>query len=225
MTPRRSSEELVAELAGSLEPVRPVAPLRGQLAAIAGVWAATGAALLAFAGARPVAVAARGAASVAILVALALLGGAGATIGVASRIPGRERVVRAASAVLLAGAGLLLAVLAQLAGGPLGPELLARALPCIDRSLLLALPPAAAVGLLAARGAPWHVQMSALGVALGASALGGLLVHLTCPSPDPWHWLLAHAVVPALGGLALGAAAGWLLTRPGRARGGPPRAS
>jgi hypothetical protein len=67
--------------------------------------------------------------------------------------------------------------------------------------------------------------MSALGVALGATALGGLLVHLTCPSPDPWHWLLAHALAPALGGLALGAAAGWLLTRPGRARGGPPRAS
>jgi hypothetical protein len=221
----RSSEELVAELAGALEPVRPVAPLRGQLAAIALAWAATAAALALFAGARPIAVVARGPTSTTILAALALIGGAGATLGLASRIPGRERVVRAAAAALCAGAAVLLGLAALLAGGRLEPGLFAHGQRCMDRSFLLAVPSAALAALFAARGAPWHALASALGIAVGASALGGLLVHLTCPSPDPWHWLLAHALVPAAGGASIGLAAGWLLIRRRDAREARPRSS
>jgi hypothetical protein len=220
---RRSSEDLVAELSGALAPVRPIPALRAQALAVAGVWAATGAALLAFAGARPVAVLARGALSAAIAADLAMIGAAAVTIGLAARVPGRERTVRAAYAALAAGAALGIALLVPLLGTQPGPGVIAHGRRCMDRSFLLALPTAALAAALAVRGAPWHAWASAAGVTLGASALGGLLVHLTCPSPDPWHWLVAHALVPALGGGALGLAAGWLVNR--RASRDRPRAT
>jgi hypothetical protein len=219
----RSSEELVAELAGALEPVRPLPALRAQLAVVAAAGLATGAALVVFAGARPVAVLARGALSAAIAADLAALGVAGLAIGLAARVPGREQTVRGALAALAAGGAVLLALLVALLGTPADPGLFAHGRRCMDRSFLLALPTAALAAALAVRGAPWHAWASAAGVTLGASALGGLLVHLTCPSPDPWHWLAAHALVPAFGGGALGLAAGWLVSR--RARGDRPRAT
>ena len=223
MSGRRSSEELVAELAGALEPVRPILALRAQLGAVAALWLATGAALFVLAGARPVAVLARGALSAAIAADLAALGVAALALGLAARVPGRERAVRTALAALAAGGAALLALLAALLGTPADPGLFAEGRRCMDRSFLLAMPTAALAAALAVRGAPWHAWASAAGVTLGASALGGLLVHLTCPSPDPWHWLVAHALVPAFGGGALGLAAGWLVSR--RARGAPPRAT
>lgn len=224
MNAPRSSEELVAELSGALAPVRPIPALRAQLLAVACVWAATGAALLAFAGARPVAVLTRGAVSAAIVADLALLGVAGLAVGLAVRVPGRERAVRAAYAALAAGAALGVALLVPLLGTPPEPGVFALGRRCMDRSFVLAIPTAALAAALAVRGAPWHAWASAVGVTLGASALGGLLVHLTCPSPSPWHWLVAHALVPAVGGLALGLAAGWLVSRQ-RARGGPREAT
>jgi hypothetical protein len=209
---RRSSEELVAELAGALEPVRPIAPLRGQLVGVALAWVATAAALWAFAGMGP-ATLGRGGVSALVLAALAAIGFAGITVGLAARIPGREAVVRAGVAVIGLGAALLIALAAWLAATPIDPGLFASSQRCMDRSFLLAMPSAAMAAYFAARGAPWRAFASAMGVAIGASALGGLAVHLTCVSPNAWHWLLAHALVPAFGGASIGLATSWLIKR------------
>jgi hypothetical protein len=181
--PGRSSEALVARLAATLEPVRPIRPLHRTLLAVAGVWGATAFVVASWLGLHPVAVLARGEISTAFAAALAGIGVAGLTLGFACRVPGRERLA------WTAGAGIVLGL------------------------ALLAIPSGALATALARRGAPWRPRVAGLGLALGATCLGGLLVHLSCPSPSPWHWLLAHVLAPLAAGLPLGLATGGLLDR------------
>jgi hypothetical protein len=211
----RSTEELVARLTDALEPVRPVPPLYRQVLAVAGIWAVSAAVVAGWLGLHPLAVLGRGGISTAVAVVLAWVGVAGLALGLASRIPGRERLALAAAGAVALGDLVVLAIglglRASADPGALGPRL-----NCIARSLLLAIPSALLALVLALRGAPWRPRVAGVGLALGATSLGALLVHLSCPSPSAWHWLVAHALVPLSAGVAVGLPVAWVLDRLGR---------
>jgi hypothetical protein len=211
----RSTEELVARLAAELAPVRPVLRLRHQALAVAAGFAASAAGVGVWLGLDPVAALGRGAISATLAGALALVGVGGVALGLAARIPGRERISRVAAAAICAGgvtaAALALAHAASGAeSGALAPAL-AQSGHCAARSLLLAIPSGLLALALARRGAPWRTAATGLGLAAGAVSLGALLVHLSCPSPSAWHWLCAHALLPWLAGVPVGALAAWML--------------
>jgi hypothetical protein len=206
----RSTEELVARLAEGLEPVRPVAPLHRQVLAVAAIWAVSAAVVAAWIGLHPLAVLARGGVSAGLAGALVLLGFAGLTLGLACRVPGRERLALAAAASVALGAGAVLAVGLGLPGpvaetGPLAQ--------CVERALAFAVPSGLLATLLARRGAPWRHRLAGTALAIGALSLGALLVHASCPSPSAWHGWIAHALLPLASGVPLGLLLAWALRR------------
>jgi hypothetical protein len=87
---------------------------------------------------------------------------------------------------------------------------------CVGRCLFLAIPSGVLALVLALRAAPWRPGATGIGVAIGATSLGALLVHLSCPSPSPWHWLIAHALVPMASGVPVGLLVAWVLHRIGQ---------
>lgn len=212
MTPGRSSEDFIARLARDLEPVRPVAALRQQLLAVAAIWGASALVVAGWLGLHPLAVLGRDALSATLAVVLVGVGLAGVTLGLVCRIPGQERLALASAGAVAAGVGIA-AGIALVWPGVLADSGLAQSRVCIGRSLLLALPSGALALRLALRGAPWRAVWSGLGLSVGAVALGGLLVHLSCPSPSAWHWLFAHALAPLAAAVPAGLLAGWLLWR------------
>jgi len=209
----RSSEELIAGLSERLEPVRPLAPLHRQVLVVASAWILSAAAVALWLGMQPLGVVERGAVSGLLVTGLALIGLAGLTLGLAARIPGRERLALAAAAAAAAGVALVIGLGLALPGSVTDAGPLAEWRVCFERSLLLAIPSGVFAVVLALRAAPWRERAAGLGLGLGAMALGALLVHLSCPSPKPWHWLLAHALLPLGCGVPLGLLAAWVLHR------------
>jgi len=203
----RPTEQIVARLARDLAPVRPVAPLRRQAIAVSAAWLGSAALALGWLGLHPLDTIARGLLSAALLAALAWIGVAGVALALAARRPGRERIARAAALAIGLGFAAV-AASALCAPGAIGDgDLLAQGSVCSERALWLAIP----CGLLAAHfargGAPWRPHAAGAGTALGAVALGALLVHASCRSPVPAHWIVAHTLVP----LGIGAFTGALL--------------
>ncbi len=213
---RLTTEALVSRLADQLEPVRAVAALHRQLLAVATIWVGTAAVVAGWLGLHPLAVLARGGVSTTFTGVLALVGLAGITLGLACRIPGRERVA------LAAAGGVALGALVVIAIGLASQEFVAEAgalapgMNCAGRSLFLAIPSGLWALVLARRGAPWRPRAAGLGLAIGAASLGAFLVHLSCPSPSAWHWLFAHALVPLAAGALVGLLVAWLFDRLGR---------
>jgi hypothetical protein len=204
VTRDRSTDDLVARLAGDLAPVRLIASLRRQLAAVAAIWAVSGAVVAAWLGIHPLSILARGGIAGALVFLLAIVGFAGVTLALAVRIPGRERLAIGAACGVALGITLALAMGIALAVGGAGGGAAAPWRACAARSMLFAVPPALLATALASRGAPWRPLVAGPGVAVGALALGALLVHLSCPSPSSWHWLVSHAFVPLAAGAPLG---------------------
>jgi hypothetical protein len=210
---RRSADDLVSELARDVEPVRALAPLHRQLLAVAGIWAASALAVAGWLGLHPLAALERGAASAAVAWALALVGFAGLTLGLGCRIPGRERLALGAAGGVALGGLAVVAVGLLLPGSIAEAGSLSQCAVCVGRSLLLAIPSGSLALVLALRAAPWRPRVAGLGLAVGGTALGALLVHWSCPSPSPWHGLVAHALLPLASGVPLGLLAAWALER------------
>ncbi len=204
MSAHRSTEEVVARLVDAIEPVRPVPTVRWQVMRVAKVWVATAAIVALWLGIHPLAVFERAGSSASVAAALALVGFAGLTLGLAIRIPGRERLAGAGALGIAMGVGIL-AVLGLLLPGFLGDAgALRECMDCARRSLLLAIPSGLIALALALRGAGWRPTITGIGLVIGATSLGALLVHMSCQSLDPWHWLIAHALLPVLAGLTVG---------------------
>lgn len=216
MSMSRSTEELVARLVEDLEPVRAVAPLHRQVLGVAAIWAVSAAGVAAWLGLHPLAVLERGQISTTFTWVLALVGFSGLTLGLACRIPGRERFALAAARGVALGVIVVVAVGLVLPGSLADAGTVAQCLDCIGRSLFLAVPSGLLAMVLALRAAPWRPRVAGLGLAIGAVSLGALLVHLSCPSPSPWHWLVAHALVPLVSGVPVGLLVAWVLHRLGR---------
>lgn len=205
-----STEGLVARLAADLEPVRAVPPLHRQLLAVTAIWAGSAVVVAGWLGLHALAVLERGGISTTFAGVLALVGFAGLTLGLACRIPGRERVARAAGSGVALGVLLVSAVGIVLPGFVGDADTLAQGVNCVGESLFLAIPSGLMAIVLALRGAPWRPRVAGLGLTIGAASLGGLLVHLSCPSPSPWHWWLAHALAPLGVGVLVGLLVAWL---------------
>jgi len=202
--PGRSTEEVVARLVNGLAPVRPLPPVRRQLLALAAMVAVTAAFRAGWTGAHPLDLLLRSWSSVFVAVALVLFGFAGLTLGLASRIPGRERLARASLGEMTLGIGIVAAVALALPRSLAEAGTFTQAAHCIGSSLLLAGPPLLLATALALRGAPWASWRAGLCLAAGSASLGALLVHLSCPAPGAWHWLLAHALAPLYAALPIG---------------------
>jgi hypothetical protein len=202
-----STEAFIARLADDLEPVRAVPSLYRQILAVTAIWAGSAAVVASWLGLHPLTVLERGGISTSLVGVLALVGFGGVTLGLACRIPGRERVALAAASGVVLGVVVASVVGLVLPGSLADAGPVAEGMACAERSLLLAIPSGLAAIFLALRGAPWRPRAAGLGLTIGATSLGALLVHLSCPSQSPWHWWLAHALVP----LAVGPLIGFLV--------------
>lgn len=210
VSPNHSTEEVVARLVDEIEPVRRVSALRWQVVRVAAAWVATAALAAAGMAMHPLAVIAGSGISASIAAALALLGFSGLTLGLALRIPGRERLASAAAAGIAVGLGILGAVALMMPGSVVDAGSLAQ---CTGRSLLLAIPSGLIAMAVALRGAGWRPALTGLALATGATSLGALLVHMSCQSQSPSHWLIAHALLPMLAGIPMGLLAAWVFDR------------
>ena len=202
-------------LTEGLEPVRPVHRFQHQTLAVAATFAASAAVVAGWLGLHPLDVFARSAISATLVGVLALMGVAGIALALASRIPGRERLALVATTGIGVGGAVVAALALLHAGSGAEPgaiaHTLAEGVQCAARSLLLAIPSGVLALALARRGAPWRSCATGVGLAAGAVSLGALLVHLSCPSPSPWHWLCAHALLPWVAGVPIGLLSAWLL--------------
>jgi Negative regulator of sigma F len=213
MDSHRSTEEIVARLVDGIEPVRPVPAVRWQVMRVAAVWVATAALVAVWMGMHPLAILQRSGVSAGIALALALVGFAGLTLGLALRIPGRERLAGWAAVGIAGGLGTVALIGLLLPGSVADAGSLAECMNCTAHSLLLAIPSGLIAMAVALRGAGWRPALTGLGLASGATSLGALLVHTSCPSESPWHWLVAHALLPVLAGIPIGMLAAWVFDR------------
>ena len=103
MSDERGTDQLVARLAGDLAPVRPIAALHRQALLVAAAFAATAAFTVAWLGLHPMVAMERGALSMSFVWELALLSAGALLLGLASRIPGCERVAWIAAGIAAVG--------------------------------------------------------------------------------------------------------------------------
>jgi hypothetical protein len=202
------TRELIRELASDLAPVRPLPRLRFLAAVVLWSWLAIGAAGVALQGLAPTFWRSLAAplSSGGIFAGLLGAGLGGALAALALAIPGRERVARVGLALGGGGAALAAGIAcALLARSSLAAWRAPAAgdLPCLATALAIGLVPALALGWLAGRAAPHRPLTIALAAAAGAAALGGSVAQATCAWGEAMHLLLGHALVPAVGALAL----------------------
>jgi MFS family permease len=203
-----STHDLIRDLASDLTPVKPLPRVRFVAAAVLLLWLAIGVVGIALKGLAPtfwetlaMPISAGG-----IFAGLLVAGVGGALAALALAIPGRERLAHAAFALGAAGMAIAAGVgFALIARSPLASWRWPGAtdLPCLLTALAVGLLPALALGWFGGRAAPFRPLAIALAASAGAAALGGSVAQATCPVADAMHLMLGHALVPAIGALAL----------------------
>ncbi len=192
------TEELIVQLAGSLEPVQPLASPAVRMVrwlaltlavCVAGVLAIGARADLSSAITQPAFMA------LAVLAAGTAVAAAAATLMLAVPGSGRPHAQRAVP-VLCSSAWALVLVAMIVAGG----SAIARvaALPihvaCIAEIAGFAILPGWALFTMLRRAAPLDPTWSALLAALAATAMGAAATQIVCPIDDPAHHLVGHLV-------------------------------
>ncbi len=218
---RRQTDALVAALKEGLAPVRRNPPLRVVFSLTLVVWAMFATAALVFVGLRGELwqVLATNPTFGALLVGLVIAAAGGTLASLASAVPGRERAFGASFGVAAAGlataVGFAVAIAAtlDLDAGP-GPGAGAIGM-CLRKAALLSVLPAVVLVGFAVRG--WVVRpwLAAVSAAFGSVAVGGLIVHLSCPLSEAMHGILGHAAAPVIGAaIAAPLVAAWLRWMP-----------
>lgn len=195
-----STERLIRQLSGTVEPVRRVLPLWLRSAGVIAVACGVGLLFLLAGGSLDAAAfAARSGGPTgpvgAVALGLALAGLLGAPAALAEGVPGRERIVAVCggiAGVAFAGGVVRAWVAWQAAGFDPGPGWPADR-GCLQMALLLSVPTALVLAAVGARG--WvarPVRTAAVSLA-AAAALGGLAVHLGCSIQAARHLLVGHA--------------------------------
>ena len=204
MTTEQATEALVRRLARALEPVRPIPRLWvvATLVVALGVLAFAADLLLGGQGFRPLGDPAWASPGYwVILLGLAMAAIGGLSGAVASAVPGRKTALRfgiGAVAIGLALAiGAALAGLRGKSGGVSADEILA-CLWCMGRAAEIGLLSLIAAAGFVASAAALRLGASAALAVVGSVALGAAFVHVTCPSDDPLHHLVSHALTPAI---------------------------
>jgi hypothetical protein len=206
---RVPTEELVTLLARDLVPTGRIPRLRAQLALLLAAGALMLLLVVGYRGLRPSAFALLLSGEAFTLVTAGLIlsaGGAGAAALAMTR-PGRELLARGGLGLGLGGLALSVVVGALCFGGApsaIGEaRALGAALSCGISGILFTLPLCLLCAFLLSTGTPRHLGLAASVAAFGATAFGALAVHFTCPSPSVWHWIIGHALAPALGAILL----------------------
>ena len=214
---RNTTQTLVEELVRELKPVRRLPRLRSMLALLLGGFGGVWALDIALQDAPPGAGAAAFSSDPAFLgvaVGLALVAAGALIAGLAGGVPGRSGLVRRAA--IAAGVGALVLLVSGLAplftAGDAGAGTWALDLICGRHAVLLGLLSGALAGLFLARAATRHPFACAASAALGAFALGGFAVHLSCVAGG-LHWLAGHALVPAALAVFAALPLAWLVRR------------
>lgn len=212
------AEDRIRELAQDLTPVRPIPPLRAALAAAVafGAVAVLAHGLLGGPGLRPAGSAVPTVPYLAVLSGLVALAFGALGAALATAVPGREAVLRLGIGV--AAAGLVLALAGGLGGmalgqGLTGEESVTDCLWCIARALGLGAAPLLVTGAFLVYAVVCRPGLGTSLAIAGGVALGAAAVHVTCLIDSPKHWLVAHALAPALAALVLAAPLAALLAR------------
>ena len=219
MTTEQATESLVRRLARALEPVRPIPRLWviATLVVALGVLAFAADLLLGGQGFRP-----RGDPAWAspiywvIFFGLAVAAIGGLSGAVASAVPGRRTALRfgvgAAAIGLALAIGAAMAGLRGKSGGVSADEILA-CLWCMGRAAEIGLLSLIAAAGFVAYAAALRLGASAALAVVGSVALGAAFVHVTCPSDDPIHHLVAHALTPVFAAATIAAPLAIVLRR------------
>ena len=144
-----------------------------------------------------------------VLLGLAAIGVGGCTAGLASAIPGRGTAVAIAGTAALIGTATAIGVAATMSPWDAAASFSSSAAAaCIGWGLIFSLVPVAAGVRLTRRTWAPRPSVTAGLTLLGATALGSLVVHLSCPVLEGRHVLVGHCSTPllmaALGGVVLG---------------------
>jgi hypothetical protein len=216
------TEDLIADLAGRLEPVRPLAPPAVRLLLWALVAAACAGAGLVVFGAKPDFRVALGQAEFLALgclaVGTAILAGAAALV---LAIPGAERSPAMRTTAVTLVAVWLATLLVAIARADEGFRFDSHWPACFSRAVGIGLVPAVVLLAMLRRAAPLRLAWAAGLAAVAATAAGALAVQIICPINDPAHALIGHfAPVATLGAIGAAAAGRLLNVRPTAAFGG-----
>ena len=204
MSNEQATEALVRRLSRALEPVRPIPRLWvvSTLVVALGVLAFAADLLLGGQGFRPLGDPAWARPTYWMtLVGLGLAAVGGLAGAVASSVPGRA--LAAKGGIGAAVVGLALAIGASLlnlrgAGGGVSADEILACLWCMGRAAEIGLLSLLAAAGFVAYAAALRLGASAALAVVGSVALGAAFVHVTCPSDDPLHQLVSHALTPAI---------------------------
>ncbi len=221
---RRTTEDLVHELARDLPPVTPIASLRIVAAKLLVLWlCALGVSRLLEEHQLSLGADTSGSHWM-VWAGLAVLAGGALLAALASAVPGRERTARAGLAVAVfagvwaVGSGLWGLTAAE---GASSGALIAECLECFGYAIALGLPSLWIAAVFLSRGAPQSRLVASAVAAAGTAGLGAFAVHAICPITGGFHVLLGHSLVPifAAGLFAFPLAA--VIARASRADSGP----
>lgn len=199
-----SSEDRIRELVRDLRPVRPIPPLRAEVAVVAGAGLAAvvlGWRLGAFLPRACEDSAWSDPRFLMILVGLALVAFGAISAALASAVPDRERAVRIGFRIGLLG------IVLTLASGffgvernavDLSPAAVSATATCLVASWVLGFASCAVACVFIARSAMRGPDASAALAIAGSVALGAFAVHAHCPASDAFHQLVAHAAAPLI---------------------------
>jgi hypothetical protein len=135
---------------------------------------------------------------------MVLLAAGGLVFGLTSVIPGRENDARVGRRIFGLGVGVATALFffQWFAGSTALVEGVRSSLHCAAGALWLALPAGIIVGGYVLRGLARSLPAALAAAFTGGMGLAAVMVHLTCPHPDPLHMVLGHALAPLYGGVA-----------------------
>ncbi len=191
---RRLTDELVADLARDLEPVRPVARLRVVSAAALALWGVAVVLAWFLDGHAPEPEAWPWQHFVG-LAGLGVAGLGGIVASLANAVPGREPTAKVGLYAM--GLGVSAALAAGMSGAwGAGSGSYQGSLGCVVRSIAIGSAPLLIAGLFVMRGAVSQFRGAACLVLVGSAGLGALAVQATCPTLTGGHVLVGHCVGP-----------------------------
>jgi hypothetical protein len=203
------TDELIVQLARSLEPIEPLPSVSARLAAWTTAALSIAAAVVFVIGPRTdIASAIRQPAFATLAMMASLTAIASAALALVSSVPGAEShpVQRGVPFFLATGWGLTLTAMLIGGGAPIARLM---ALPihaaCVIQITGVAVIPGWTLLGMLRRAAPLRATWSAVLAALAASALGAAATQIICPVDDPAHLLIGHFVPMAV--LTIGATA------------------
>jgi hypothetical protein len=207
---------MLRELARELEPVRPIPPLRKVAGVVAGAF------LLALLVGWALSDSAHGLVPaprwstpdfLAVLAGLVAAAGGASLAAIAGSVPGRDEEARVGRWLGLAGLGVavLAGCLAAFSGDGASRVGAVSSAGCFAVALGLGLAPAFLIWVFLARTLASRPRRHAAWGAIGAVALGGIVVQATCPTVGGLHMLLGHSLAPIWAALLLAVPAGSLI--------------